>query len=163
MASATVSVSRGTVTTLLTEHPVSVLNGRTLDRSIGQSPPVSVMFGRSLEQSVAESAPVSVTLGPVIAGIAPNQLMRGNVTTITVSGSNLNGATALRFIKSDGALDSTITVSDITVNPAGDSLTASVSVNAGAPLGQRVVMVEAAAGMSPGANAGPNVIQIITP
>jgi len=160
LASSTISVSRGSVTTTLTERPVSVLNGRTLDRSFGQSAPVSVLLGRSLDQSVGQSSPVSVTKGPVINGIAPNQLARGGTISLTLSGRNLDGATALRFINPNGTLDTTVAVSNINVNAGGETLTATVKVSASAALGQRVVMVEAMAGTSPTASVGVNVIQI---
>jgi YD repeat-containing protein len=160
LASSTVSVSRGSVGVALTERPVSVLNGRTLDRSFGQSAPVSVLFGRGLDRTVGQSLPVSVSTGPVITAIAPNQLARGGTISLTISGSNLDGATALRFINANGTLDTTITVSNISVNAGGDRLTAMVTVSAGTALGQRVVMVEATAGTSPTASAGANVVQV---
>jgi YD repeat-containing protein len=160
LASSTISVSHGAMGSVLTERPVSVLNGRTLERSLGQSAPVSVLWGRRLDQSVGQSSPVSVTTGPVITGVASNQLARGGTITLTLSGSNLDGATALRFINANGTLDMTITVSNLNVNASGDRLTATVTVSAGAALGQRIVMVEAAAGTSLTANAGANVVQV---
>ena len=160
LASSTISVSRGSVGTVLTERPVSVLNGRTLERSFGQSAPVSVLLGRRLDQSVAQSSPVSVTTGPVINGVAPIQLARGGTISLTLSGSNLGGTIALRFINANGTLDMTITVSNLNVNASGDTLTATVTVSAGAALGQRIVLVEAAAGTSLTASVGANVVQI---
>jgi YD repeat-containing protein len=160
LPSSTISVSRGSVMTVFTNRPVSVLNGRTLDRSFGQSAPVSILLGRSLDQSVGQSSPVSVSKGPVITGIAPNQLARGGTISLTLSGRNLDGATAIRFINPNGTLDTTVTVSNINVNAGGETLTTTVTVSASAALGQRVVMVEAMASTSPTASVGVNVIQI---
>jgi YD repeat-containing protein len=146
---------------ILTSPGVSVLKGTPITRITGL--PLSVLRGSGPYQTIMQSIPVSVTIGPVITGIMPNNLVRGATTSITISGSNLSSATAIRFINANGTLDSTITASNIVVNPNGDSLTASVNVTASATLGQRVIMVEAAAGTSLTKNVNSNTITITSP
>jgi YD repeat-containing protein len=108
------------------------------------------------------SAPVSVTNAPAITMLTPLQLPRGANTNITITGANLSGATAFSFINiAAAALDTNITASNISVNGAGTSLTATLTVSAGADTGRRVVVVTAGGRMSPSTDIGDNTIEVI--
>lgn len=64
------------------------------------------------------------------------------------------------FIKEDGTVESTITVSNIVINTDGTSLTASVAVGATTTVGRRVVSILASGGRTPLNEAGANIIEI---
>ena len=129
----------------------------------GQSPPmsksVSVGYG-SAEAQAIPSASVSATTGPYVASVSPATAARNTTVTLTITGANLAGVNAVRFIKSDGSLDTTLTISNISVNGDGTVLTATLSVASNALTGQRVVIVVSPAANSMTTVAGNNVIQI---
>ena len=81
--------------------------------------------------------------------------------TLTVTGTNLNGATALRFFNASGVVDSTITASNLNVSAGGTSLTATIAVGGSAAPGERVLVVSAQAITSPPVKTGLNTIQIV--
>ena len=160
-----VSVQNGntsTISILPTSAGVSVQNGATSTLSIlPVSAGVSVQNGdTSIISVLPTSAGVSATNGPNISAIAPNSIKAGATVTITINGANLLGATNLTFIDGSGALDSSIAVSNITVNADGTSLTATLNVGGSDAPGQRIVIVSTAAGHSLTGNVGSNVIEI---
>ena len=110
---------------------------------------ISIQFETSLGQYEALDA-VSATQGPYIQSITPGSLSRGTAVTVTFSGVGLTGATAIRFITAAGTIDSSITASDITVSGDGTSLTATISVPAGAAIGSRLVIIATPNGDSVG-------------
>ena len=119
--------------------------------------------GQTPIQTVA-SAGVVVSKGPNIATLTPSTLASGATATLTLTGVNFTGATALRFLKSDGTLDTAVTAASLSVNGNGTSLTASVTATASATVGPRVVIVITPNGVSRTSNGGVgvNVLQIAT-
>ena len=97
------------------------------------SPPVSLP-----ENTVLSSA--SAATGPVIATVVPNSKSRSSAFQITVTGINLTGATGLSFFGTS-APDSLISVSNVSVNANGTSLTASITIAPTAVLGTRIIRV----------------------
>jgi YD repeat-containing protein len=141
---------------------VSVRRGVVISGpSTSLSAPVSVNFGAAGSRVATVFSPfVSATTGPAIASISPASIARGATVTMTVNGANLASAASVRFINSSGANDTTITASNLTVNPDGTQLTATVNVASSAAIGTRVVIVTAAAGTTLSVAAGPNTITI---
>jgi len=137
---------------------VSVLRGDTISAS-SLSNPVSVRYENSLVAYTARTA-VSSTMGPYIQSITPSSLSRGTTVTLTISGVGLSGATALRFITTSGAIDTGLTLSNISVNDDGLSLTATINMSAGAALGSRVVIIATPNGDSLGVDLGINKINV---
>lgn len=113
------------------------------------------------ELTQQQGGPVSVTNGPNIASASPATLSRNTTVTLTINGANLNGATTIRFIDSNGAIDSSVVSSNLNASADGTSLTATVTVSSGAALGVRVIVVSSTASRSLPANAGSNTIQIV--
>lgn len=122
----------------------------------GLSPPVSVQ--REISFPYVPLTAVSATMGPYIQSIAPANVSRGTTVTLTISGLGLTGATTLRFITADGAIDTALTVSNISVSGDGNSLTVEVTVSAGAALGNRRVVIATPNGDSVGVDLGVNRI-----
>ena len=127
---------------------VSVQRGGS-DQVTALANQISIQFETSLGQYEALDA-VSATQGPYIQSITPGSLSRGTAVTVTFSGVGLTGATAIRFITEAGTIDSSITASDITVSGDGTSLTATISVPAGAAIGSRLVIIATPNGDSVG-------------
>jgi YD repeat-containing protein len=113
------------------------------------------------ELAQQQSEPVSVTNGPNIASASPANLSRNMMVTLTINGANLSGATSVRFIDANGAIDSSVAASNLNASADGTSLTATVTVSSGAALGVRVIVVSTAASRSQSANVGTNTIQIV--
>lgn len=124
-----------------------------------------VSIRRDTPASISTIAPVgasvSTTMGPYISAIAPNSLTRGVTVAVTISGTNLSGATGLTFIDNNGANDTTITAANLTVNGGGTSLTANVTTSGTTALGQRLVIVTTATNRSLTVGSGTNTVQII--
>jgi YD repeat-containing protein len=127
-------------------------NGSALSRG------VSVQ--RGVSQPTTAISAVSATLGPYIQSLTPSAITRGTTVTLTVNGVGLSGTTALRFITASGTTDTSITVSNIVVSGDGSSLTATVTVPAGAALGGRTVFISTPNGDSITVNLGINIINI---
>ncbi|HKG13716.1 MAG TPA: RHS repeat domain-containing protein, partial [Pyrinomonadaceae bacterium] len=112
------------------------------------SRPVSVAYGSSDAQNSAASS-VSATTGPYVAAVAPAAAARSSTVTLTITGANLSGASALQFINSStGALATGLTVTGISVSPDGTTLTATLAVASNASTGQFVVVVATPSGDS---------------
>jgi len=123
--------------------------------------PISVRYDSPPPPTqVSAFAIVSVTQGPAITSVAPATVKRGAMATLTINGANFWGA-AVRLTDTQGATDPYITVSNLIVNASGTVLTVTVSVNADAALGRRVVSVTTAAGSSLRNDAGSNAIEIV--
>jgi YD repeat-containing protein len=160
-----VSVRRGAVISgpsIALSQLVSVRRGLIISTPTPfLSPMVSVRFGFAPGATAGVfSRFVSVTTGPSISNISPASLTKGANVTLTIDGSNLTGASALRFINSSGGIDTAITASNLTVSSDGSRLTAAVSVSAGAATGTRVVVVTAGAGTTAAVSAGSNTVTI---
>lgn len=111
--------------------------------------------------AAAISAGVTVTTGPQVSTVSPGNFTRGANAAITVVGTNLGGATAIKFIDGSGAVDPNITFTGLSVNGGGTSLTANVTVGASAALGQRIVVVLSPNSHSQTSNTGTNTIQVV--
>jgi len=99
---------------------------------------------------------------PTIAGISPLTAKAGATVTLTVSGTNLSGATALTFTAAssllgnghgqgddkgkghvdDGGSGKLFSVTSIQVNAAGNALTATVAIDSSTPQGAYLVRVD---------------------
>jgi YD repeat-containing protein len=156
--------------------PVAVQHGDASSSAAALSRSVSVQRGVS-EQTTAlanrvsvqfENTPlryfpldaVSATRGPYIQSLTPGNVTRGTTVTLTVNGVGLSGTTALRFINASGTTDTSITVSNIIVSGDGSSLTATVTVAAGAAVGSRPVFISTPNGDSITVNLGVNIINV---
>lgn len=137
--------------------PVAVQRGTTTEAAAFASP-VAVQFNDLFTWNF--STAVSATQGPYIQSISPGSLTRGTSTSVTINGTGLTGATALRFITSSGSIDSSITVSNITVSPDGSSLTATITVSAGSAVGSRLVIIATPNGDSIGVDVVVNKINV---
>jgi len=116
--------------------------------------PQTIVFG-------SISALVSVTTGPYIQSVSPASGSQGVTFSVTITGANLQGATGLSFITTGGIIDSSVTASGVTVNAEGTSLTATVTVNASATLGRRVVVIATPANHSLAVDVGFNIFEVI--
>ncbi len=137
---------------------VSVQRG-SFTQSSALANQVSIQYGSSQGQYTAEAS-VSVTKGPHIQSISPGNITRGLSVTFAVSGIGLSGATAIRFISTNGTNDATITVSNIVVNGDGTSLTATVTVSASSALGSRIVFIATPNGDTVTVDLGINRINV---
>jgi hypothetical protein len=137
---------------------VTVQKGDTVKAS-ALSRLVAVQYD-NLGQYVAQAA-VSATTGPFIQSISPNSVTRGTTLSVTINGVGLNGATTLRFINASGANDTGITVSNIVVSSDGNSLTATLTIAAGAALGARIVVIPTPNGDSVRVDVGTNTISVV--
>ena len=126
-----------------------------------RAPSLSVGYGSASGQTAA-AASVSLTNGPHIVSVAPAQASRGATLTLTITGANLSGVDTIRFLNaSSGALDTTLTVTNLSVNAEGTVLTATLTVGATSALGDRVVIVTTPAAGSVTANVGANVFRVV--
>jgi hypothetical protein len=97
------------------------------------------------------AAPVSVSVGPVITAISPATGHVGTNVGVTISGWNLQGATAVQVLK-DGLADTTVTASGVTAAPDGTSVTCTLTIGSSAPTGARVLRVVTPQGQSTNLN-----------
>lgn len=124
------------------------------------SPAVAAHYGTPPILAVARSPLLSVTTGPAISSIEPNRLARGTTVGVTLRGVNLQGVTALRLVDGNGAVDSSMTVSGVTVDDSGATVTAVVNVLTTAPAGTRLLVLTASAGTSPPGRSAFNTIEV---
>ena len=138
-------------------RPVSVQRG-TLTEAAAFASPVAIQFNDLITWSF--STAVSATQGPYIQNISPGNFTRSTSTSVTINGTGLTGATALRFITASGLIDTTVTVSNISVSADGTSLTATITVSAGSAVGSRLVIIATPNGDSIGVDVGVNKINV---
>ena len=107
------------------------------------------------------SAPVSVTCGPVVTAVSPASGHVGTSVSVTISGGNLGGASAVHVLK-DGLADTTVTVVPGTLSaaPDGTSVTCTLSIGSTALTGSRVLRVATSHGESTNLNIGTNVFTV---
>jgi len=89
----------------------------------------------------------------------PKNGARGSNFDITIMGINLAGSTDLRFVGASTP-DAAITVTNVTVNGAGTTLTAHVSILSTAIAGTRTLRVDNPIGNSTAGNTGVNIFTI---
>lgn len=94
-----------------------------------------------VERAEAQTSPaVGVVLGPIVTGLTPTSIARGETRRITVAGESLQGVDAITLVPADG-----LTVSAITPSGDGRSLAFDLTASASAPLSARRVIVRAGA------------------
>jgi YD repeat-containing protein len=148
------TISLGPSSAFVAGSPIlSVLKGNILGV---EANPVAVAVGEPL--AIASRA-VSATTGPVISAISPATLTRNTSPTVTITGQNLTGATAVSFTTT-GSLETHITVSNISVSANGTTLTFTAAVSTSAAAGVDVVFVTTPNGSSPIQSTGVNTVTI---
>ena len=103
------------------------------------------------------------TNGPAITGLSPSSASAGSTLTLTITGTNLTGATSIDFKPAGmghGSSGDDVKVSDIQVNAAGTQVICSVQISASAAKGARVVRVETPNGDSAGMPSNANTFTI---
>jgi uncharacterized protein (TIGR03437 family) len=112
---------------------------------------------------------------PAVQSLSPATGKAGTTFTLTITGTNLTGASAVVFTLSRGngdkddnddgddkkKTDDAFTVSNISVNAAGTQVTATVKIAANAGTGARVVRVVTSNGESSGKAATGNTFTIV--
>ncbi len=155
---ATVSVAVGETATPLAAAPlVSVAVGETAT-PLAAAPLVSVQVAESLA-TLAVAAPTAVALEPVVTAVSPATGAPDTTATLTLSGAGFTGATAVTFLRNNAA-DTTITVTSVSVNVDGTQATVDITIDAGAPLGARVVQITTPGGSSTAAGTGGNLFTV---
>jgi len=101
----------------------------------------------------AAAAPTAVAVAPVVTAVTPASGARGETLTLTLSGSGFGGATTATLLLNN-ATDTTITVANLVVNADGTQATMDITIDAGAPLGARVVRITTPAASSTAAVTG---------
>jgi YD repeat-containing protein len=120
--------------------------------AIGVAPPIGVAF--------AGAALVSVGVEPLITSVSPAATARGaSNLALTVTGSGLAGTTSLEFLI-NGALDTAVTVVNVSAAPDGAHVTAQISIASTAVVGSRVVRARGSAGTTTAAGTGGNVFVV---
>ena len=136
----------------LVGNTVSVRHGNA--EGVARSSLTSVSYGGPAGQTTAAGS-VSATKGPHVGSIAPAAVGRGSTVTLTLTGANLFGASAVRFINPSGAPAAGLTVTDINADVGGTALTATLNISGTAVAGQYVLLV-----ITPAGDSGGNLIQI---
>lgn len=104
---------------------------------------------------------LSITRGPVLSSVAPASITRGTNTSLTITGVALNGATGISFFnRANGTPASGITISNITVNSQGTSLSATITIASNTGIGSYVVVVTTPNGSTVRIDVGSNLLQI---
>jgi YD repeat-containing protein len=99
------------------------------------------------------SPAVGVTVGAFVRAVGPRALVRGQTTTVTVTGGGLQGVTGLSFAPSAG-----IGITNVVAAADGLSVTADVAVAADAPVALRqIVLAGSAAPYRPSSQAADRV------
>lgn len=120
-----------------------------------------VSVQRGITPGKITSSVISVTNGPYISSLSPGMFTRGASAAITIDGANFQGATTLRFFALDGGLDSTITVSGLSVNGDGTIIGATLTVSGSTAPGRRIVVITGMGGNSQLADFVTNTIEIV--
>jgi YVTN family beta-propeller protein len=98
---------------------------------------------------------------PVIVSMTPTSAKGGATFALTITGTNFTGATAVNFGgNGNGNRGSDFTVSKISVNSTGTQLTATVSLDASAKPGARIVSVTTPNGDSTDKGVGAAVFMV---
>ncbi len=155
-----VSVLKGLAEATISAVSVSALRPNGVVTTVGNyGSGVMVQYGFAPGAS-GISQSVAVTKGPHIASITPLNIQQGTTASVTITGANLTGTSALQFIREDGSLETGITASNLSVSGNGQTLTATIAIAGGLPSGGRVIFVTATAGQSTTHNTGLNVIGV---
>lgn len=101
----------------------------------------------------------SVANGPVISAVSPAGAARGTSVTVTITGTNLGGASGLTFLGTS-VPDTTVTATGVVVDATGTTMTANVAVLATATPGALTVRVDHPGGNSTSVRTGVNVFTV---
>ena len=123
---------------------------------------VSVRYGTPPNNPPAfVNGAVSVTRGPVLSSLTPGAVTRGTSATLTIAGVALYGTSSISFFnRATGGPASGITISNLTVNAEGTSLTATITVASTTTIGTYVVVVTTPSGSTLKIDAGSNLLQV---
>lgn len=159
---AIITVQNPEVLPPLAARAVSVRNGSLPGDAPIYAGVISVRNGNPPEDASVFSRNISVTQDPIIAAIQPLQAIRGAATSITISGANLAGINLITAIDLTNSIpDTSITISNISVNPAGTTLTAMFTISGTAVLGRRVLILSASGRSSQSIDTGVNTLEVI--
>ena len=150
--------------------PPTYINGAVSVRygTPPNSPPTYLNGAVSVRYGTPPNSPptfvtgaVSASRGPVLTSLSPGTIARGATVTLTIDGVTLNGASSISFFRlANGSPATGITVSNISVNGSGTTLTATITVAGNVTTGSYVVVVTTA-NVSTGRNdVGTNIVQI---
>jgi hypothetical protein len=113
--------------------------------------------------AVAPSPPLSVSAAPLVTGTSPTAVPTGATgITLTITGSNLQGATAVRFIRT-GGIDATLSASAVVPSGDGTSVVCTLTVSGSAALGARIVQIVTPHGTSSAFDLGVNHLTVTAP
>jgi YD repeat-containing protein len=140
---------------------VSIGKGERYTFGAAFSPGVSVGKGEGITNAAAFSPGVALTKGPIISSVSPSSVVQGSNVNLTLGGVNFGGATGVRLFNLDGTSASGIAVSNI--NVVGSSLNVTLTVQAGASIGPKIIVVTTPTGHSVTSDIGVNIIQITVP
>lgn len=98
---------------------------------------------------------LTVALQPVITGVAPGAGARDSVLTLTLTGAGLGGATGVTFLRNNAA-DAALSVSSLSASGDGTQATLTLTIAAGAVVGDRIVQITTPAGTSSPLGTGGN-------
>lgn len=113
----------------------------------------------ALTASPLPASAVSVSSIPVITGVTPGSGARGGSVALTLTGVGLANPTTLVLLR-NGTADPLITVSGLTAEPDGTRLTASLTIDATAPVGGRILQVTAGGRTSTPLGTGTNTFVV---
>lgn len=98
---------------------------------------------------------------PTMTSVTPIVLERGRTVTLTVRGSNLAGVKSASFVPGDGiAIASAPTWSQ---DGLGELLTFAITIDAAAPLGDRVLRLHVPGGATTSVASPANTVQVVAP
>jgi YD repeat-containing protein len=142
---------------------VSVGKGAGYTYGVALSRGVSVGKGADFANVGVFSPGVSLTKGPVISAVSPGSIAQGSNGTVTLNGANFGGANGVRLFNPDGSETFGVTASDINVSGNGSSLTVNLSVQSGASVGRKIIVVTTPTKHSVRSDVNVNAIQITAP
>jgi hypothetical protein len=104
----------------------------------------NVTVTNSAGSATLDAAFLVTSNAPIVTAITPTTGLRGTSVPVTITGTNLGGATAVTLTTAGGG--GGITCTGVAANAAGTSVTANCAIAANAGLGARNVRVTTAAG-----------------
>jgi YD repeat-containing protein len=129
------------------------LAAAAVDRNVWSAVAVAVQPVVTVDRNVWNA--VTVAVQPVVTSVAPGAGARDSVLTLTLTGSGLGGATGVTFLWSSAA-DGALTVSTLSVNGNGTQATLTLTIAAGAVVGERIVQITTPGGTSSPLGTGGN-------
>jgi YD repeat-containing protein len=148
-------------------HTVNQSVTATVSVAVAEPPATPLVAASAVSLQVAEGPPAAfaaagltaVAVAPVVTAVTLASGARGETLTLTLSGSGFGGATAATLLLNN-ATDTMITVANLVVNADGTQATMDLTIDAGAPLGARVVQITTPGGSSTAAGTGGNLFTV---